>query len=623
VSPIELSFGELRQFGYALFGSPASTFAPVDEVPVGPDYVMGPGDDMVVNVWGAMDAAIVRTVDRNGRIFLPKVGPVRVWGLTFAQADRMIREELGRYFRGFYTTVTLGRLRTIRVHVVGEVCQPGSYTVSSLSTLTNALYAGGGPTKLGSLREIRLLRNNQLVGTLDLYDFLLKGSRAKDYRLESGDTIFIPTIGATVGIEGEVKRPAIYELREPLRVSELILMAGGVTPRSYLRRVQVVRQQPNAERTAIDLDVTGVFMGGDRSGDLDLVNGDLVRIFPTDYRVYNVVHFAGAVKYPGDYELRPGTRISHLLTRESVLPEAQVERVEIVRRRPDLSTEIFTLDLKQAWTGNETHDVVLRPLDEVTVRTELRSVGIVALEGEVKRPGQYSIARGERLSSVIRRAGGLSERAYLRGAVFTRLSLKAIEQEQLNTFVKVQEQKLLQAASTPIIGGELDQSGTQGQSQMGIMQARRELLRALATRVAVGRMVVRLDQPDKLENTPDDVILEDGDSLKVPEPPSSVLVIGSVRTSTSVQHKEGMGVDYYINRVGGLTKEADKKEVHLVKADGSAASGFSKIRTVEPGDTIIVPPKEEEKIRVLPTVRDVLTIFGQTLISIAALAVLF
>src|SRR5207244_1577125 len=149
----------LRQYGYSMFAANVSTFAPVDDIPVGPDYVLGPGDDLTINVWGAVDSTLVRTVDRNGRILLPKVGDLRIWGLTFSQADRLIRDELARFFRGFQTSVTMGRLRTVSVHVVGEVCQPGVYTLSSLATVTNALFSAGGPTKLGSLREVRLLRS--------------------------------------------------------------------------------------------------------------------------------------------------------------------------------------------------------------------------------------------------------------------------------------------------------------------------------------------------------------------------------------------------------------------------------------------------------------------------------
>ena len=178
---------------------------------------------------------------------------------------------------------------------------------------------------------------------------------------------------------------------------------------------------------------------------------------------------------------------------------------------------------------------------------------------------------------------------------------------------------MLASASTVIVGAEKEEVAAQQQA----LQARREALRLLASKVVVGRMVVHLDQPDRLKGTENDVTLVDGDTLNVPEPPDSVLVIGAVRSSTSVQHKEGAGVDYYINRVGGYSKEADKKEAHIVKADGSAIASFTNIRTVEAGDTVIVPPKEEEKIRTLPTIRDIVQIIGSALLGMAALAILF
>ena len=178
---------------------------------------------------------------------------------------------------------------------------------------------------------------------------------------------------------------------------------------------------------------------------------------------------------------------------------------------------------------------------------------------------------------------------------------------------------MLAAASTVIVGAEKEDVAAQQQA----LQARREALRLLASKVVLGRMVVHVDQPDRLKGTADDVILMDGDTLSVPEPPDSVLVIGAVRSSTSVKHKEGAGVDYYINRVGGYSKEADKGEAHIVKADGSAIASFTNIRTVDPGDTVIVPPKDEEKIRTLPTVRDIVQTIGAALLGVAALAVLF
>jgi len=609
----------LRQYGYAMFASNVSTFAPVDDIPVGPDYVLGPGDDLTINVWGAVDSTLIRTVDRNGRIVLPKVGDLRIWGLTFSQADRLIRDELSRFFRGFQTSVTMGRLRTVSVHVVGEVCQPGVYTLSSLATVTNALYSAGGPTKLGSLREVRLLRSNIQVARIDLYDFLQRGDRTRDYRLESGDTIFVPTVGDVVAVSGEVKRPAIYEILVGTRLADVVAMSGGVTPTSYLKRVQIVRALPNAERVTLDVDLTSHYLKGDEPSNPPINAGDLVLIHRSDPRVYNVVKLEGAVRYPGTYELKPMMRIGQILPADQLLPEAYVERVEVARRRPDLSMEVLSVNLKKAWSGDPGQDLLLKPLDEITVRTELKAARTVQLSGQIARPGVYTISEGERLSSVLERAGGFSDRAFLKGAAFTRVALRKTEQEQLDAFLKGQEQRMLASASTVVVGLEKEETAAQQQA----LQARREMLKLLASKVALGRMVVHIDAPDKLKGTDNDVVMIDGDTLNVPEPPQSVLVLGAVRNSTSVQHKEGAGIDYYINRVGGFSKEADKKEAHIVKADGSAISSFTNVRTVEPGDTVIVPPKEEEKIRTLPTIRDIVTTIGAALLGVAALAVLF
>jgi len=609
----------LRQYGYSMFAANVSTFAPVDDIPVGPDYVLGPGDDLSINVWGAVDSTLIRTVDRNGRIVLPKVGDLRIWGLTFSQADRLIRDELGRYFRGFQTSVTMGRLRTVSVHVVGEVCQPGVYTLSSLSTVTNALYSAGGPTKLGSLREVRLLRSNVQVARIDLYDFLQRGDRTRDYRLESGDTIFVPTVGDVVAVAGEVKRPAIYEITSGTRLADVVGLAGGVTPTSYLKRVQLVRALPDAERITLDVDLASHYLRGEEQGNPPINAGDLVLIHRSDPRVYNIVKVEGAVRYPGAYELKPMMRIGQLLPADKLLPEAYAERVEVARRRPDLSMEIVSVDLKKAWSGDPGQDLLLKPLDEVTVRTELKTARTVTVTGEVARPGVYTIAEGERLSSVLERAGGFTDRAFLKGAAFTRAALRKTEQEQLDAFLKTLEQRLLASSSTIVVGAEKEEVAASQQA----LQARKEMLKLLASKVVVGRMVVQLDKPDKLKGTENDVTLIDGDTLNIPEPSRSVLVLGSVRNSTSVQYKEGAGVDYYINRVGGFSKEADKKETHIVKADGSAISSFTNVRTIEPGDTLIVPPKEEEKIRTLPTIRDIVQIIGSALLGMAALAILF
>jgi protein involved in polysaccharide export with SLBB domain len=399
-------------------------------------------------------------------------------------------------------------------------------------------------------------------------------------------------------------------------------MAGGVTPGSYLKRVQIVRAQPSAERMTVDVDMSRYYLRRDEDANPPVQGGDLVLVHRSDSRIYNTVRVDGAVKYPGLYELKPTMRISELLPAEKLLPEAHTERAEIARRRPDLTVEIVSVNLKKAWAGDAEADLQLRPLDEVTVRTEFRPARLVSLTGQVVRPGDYPISEGEPISSVIERAGGFTDKAFLTGAVFTRAALRQSEFEQLQNFVQLQEKAIMATAATTIVGAEKEEV----LSQQAALQARREMLTTIAARVTVGRMVVRLDDPAKLRGTAEDIVLVDGDRLHIPEPPSSVLVIGAVRTSTSVVHRPGSDIMYYINRVGGFSREADKNETHIVKADGSALSGFANIRTVDPGDTIIVPRSEESKIRWLPTIRDGFSVMGSALtgvLSLAALAVLF
>jgi len=613
---------ELRQYGYSLFASPVSTFAPVEDVPVGPDYVLGPGDDLAINIWGAMEGAIVRTVDRNGQIILPSAGPVRIWGLTFSQADQIIREQLSRYYRGFQTSVTMGRLRTMRVYVVGEVCQPGSFTLSSLSTVTNALFAAGGPLKLGSLRKIELKRDHHTVGSLDLYDFLLRGDKTRDFRLQPGDTIFIPPIGPVAAITGEVKRPAVYELQGQLRITDLIEMAAGLTPQSYLKRVQVIRSKPNAEREVIDLDLTEIGTNGDSPRNIELKNGDLVKIYPTDPRIYNTVSLSGAVKHPGEYEVKEDMRLAQILRPETILPEAYVDRVEIARLKQDLTTEVIQINLKQAWSGDESQNIKLRPLDRVTVRTEYRSPWKVRLAGEVRRPGFYTIQQGDRLSSVLKRAGGFTDKAYFKGAVFTRATVQELERKQLEDFIKDHEQRLLAEASqlTATVTGLSKDEAT---VQQAVLVQRREQLRLVASKVTLGRVVIQLDEVEKFEGSPSDIILEDGDTLTIPQKPQTVLVMGGVRNPTGILHKEDMDIQYYLNRAGGLTREADEKGIYVLKADGSALTGFLRLRDIQPGDVVVVPPSTEAKVQWLPLLRDLATIAGQVALGLAGLAAIF
>jgi polysaccharide biosynthesis/export protein len=617
---------QLRQFGYDLFRSLPASFGPTSDAPVGPDYILGPGDTLQAYMWGMVDNVLTLPVNQRGEIFLPKVGTLPVRGMALGEARRLIQEQLSRQFSGFRLSLSLTELRSVQAYVVGEVARPGVYTISSLSTVTNTLFASGGPSKMGSLRNISLIRNNRTIGTLDLYDFLLKGDRSKDFRVESGDTIFIPAIGPVVAIAGNVKRPAIYELKGATRVHDVLQqMAGGVTPTGYLQRVQIERVKAHEERIVLDLNLSAVSRSGDARGNVLLEEGDIIKVFPIDTKVYNAVNLEGFVRRPGPYELKQGMRLSELLRPAEVLPEAYLERVEVIRTKPDFTREVLATNLRELWRGDYSRDIILEAQDQIVVGSETRTLGAITLQGEVKRPGLYPIVHGERLSSALRRAGGYTDQAYLRGALFIRERLRVQQQEELDRFIKAQEEALLNEAARTAAGSlELAGSGREEAAlQQQTVQQRRQLLDLLRSKVVLGRLVVRLDSPEALEGTANDIALEQGDILTVPKQPSSVLVIGSVRNPTAVVYDEGRDVEYYLNRAGGLNKEADKDELHIVKADGSATAGFLRLRKVEAGDIIVAPAKVEAKVRTLPAVKDLATILGQFALTAGVLGALF
>jgi polysaccharide biosynthesis/export protein len=634
-SPIEQIFAgdplqpklsrDLRQFGYDLFREPVSTFAPVTDAPVGPDYILGPGDVMQAYLWGMVDNVLTLQVNRQGEIFVPRVGTIPVWGMPLGEVRRVIHDQLSRQYSGFRMSLNMSALRSIQVFVVGEVAQPGVYTVSSLSTMVNALFAAGGPSKLGSLRTIRLIRSNRTIGTFDMYDFLLRGERARDFRLESGDTVFVPAIGPVVGVAGNVKRPAIYELSGTMRIGDLFQMAGGVAPTGYLHRVQIERVKPHTEKLILDLRLDDLKTGSRSVNNPPVEDGDLIKVFPIDTRIYNVVFVEGSVRRPGEYELKNGMRLGDLVAPAEVLPEAYIDRIEVIRTKPDYTRELLTSDLRKLWQGDQSQNLLLEPGDHITISTESRPLGVVTLQGEVKRPGTYPIIQGERLSSVLKRAGGYTQEAYLKGTLFIRERLRKQQQEEVDRFIKSQEEALL-AESARTAAGSLELAGSgreEAALQAQTVQQRRQLLELLKSKVVLGRLVVKLDAPDTMEGTANDIPLEQGDVLIVPKQPSAVLVIGSVRSPASVVYQEGRDVAYYLNQAGGLNKEADKDELHIVKADGSAMAGFLKLRKVEAGDIIVAPAKTEAKVRTLPTVKDVATILGQFALTVGVVAALF
>ncbi|MFQ5598550.1 MAG: SLBB domain-containing protein [Nitrospiria bacterium] len=910
---------DIEQFGYELFRGPPSTFAPVDIIPVGPDYLLGPGDELRINIWGKVNVDHVVIIDRDGKVVLPQFGTLHLAGLSFSEAKRFLRKEFSRFYNPSEVkmNVSMGQLRSIRLFVVGKALRPGSYTLSSFSSLINALFAAGGPSKVGSMRNIMVKRKGETIVHFDLYDLLLKGDKGSDIRLMSEDVIFIPTIGSLVGIAGNVKTPAIYETKGKMTLLKLVEMAGGVNATGYLQRLQVERIFENTAKTVLDVN----FETLSEASDIPLMDGDLVKIFSINNEITNsvvlkgnvvrpgtyewkaglrfldlvqsdrdllpetVLEFAliermvppdhhkeylsirldnlflegdrgeniplhpndkivifnrwdliekktvqidGAVNKPGDYEYRKNMKLSDLLNLagglkrpehpESYLREgmiirrvapdfheeklafdftaAVVERKEaadlplepmdrvrifdrwdlsqdrkvsiagavnqpgeyawarqmrisdllnlagglkrpehpdsylkegmIIRRvAPDFHEEKLSFDftaavverkeaadlplepmdrvrifdrwdlsqdrkvsiagavnqpgeyawarqmrisdllnlagglkyfafqesaeltriaptaegpvvkrvrinLRQAIEGNLDDNLVLQEDDHLSVQTvpEWERYRTVQIEGEVRFPGTYTSKKGERLSSLIARAGGYTDNAYLKGSVFTRESVRALQQRQIDDAIDRLEQQLLSKSAVTI---ESALSTEAAQQHQGSMEQRKALIAKMRSAKAKGRMAIRLDELARFQNSPSDIVLEEGDHLVIPERPQQVQVIGAVYNQTAFIFDREHTVSNYLNKAGGSTHLADEDTIYILKVDGTALSkqqtrGFWRrglmSKKLDPGDTIVVP-EEIDRIAWLREAKDITQILYQIAVTAGVLIVTF
>ncbi|MBU1598853.1 SLBB domain-containing protein [bacterium] len=801
---------KIEQFGYEFFRQSPSTFAPVEKVPVGPDYVIGPGDEIRVAIWGKIEMQWNVVVDRDGNISLPKIGVIGVTGLTFKELREFLHRELSKYYTGFEMNVSMAGLRTIKVYVVGNVKGPGSYTVSALSTLINALFESGGPNKIGTMRDIQLKRNGKVIVCFDMYDFLLKGDKTKDIRLMPEDVIFVPVVGPLVGVAGNIKKPAIYELKKETRLFELMKMAGGISVTGYLQRIQVERVFENQAKVILDLDLKKL----PEKENIPLRDGDIVKVFsiiqevtnpielkgnflrpgtyewkegirikdiiktpesllpdtllefalierllPPDYHkeylfinlekllfeedegeniplmpydtivIFNrwdfvgkeKIRITGAVNKPGEYEFRPNVKLSDLVKLAGGLkrpehPESYLSQGMIIRHMPpdfhketitfnfkeavieqkkeadfelkpfdevkifniwelaqekkvsitgavnnpgvfpltqnmhisDLfklaegtkyfafldeaeltrvaptsegpKTEKIKVNLKKAIEGDSQADILLKEDDYLFVRTvpEWELYRMVTIKGEVKFPGTYTIKKGEVISSLINRAGGYTDKAYLKGAAFSRERVRKLQQEQLNEMVERLEKELLGKAVTGVaaaLSPEEMQVEAQGTQQ------KRDFIATLKNTKAKGRIVIKLDEVKSLKKSPYDLELEEGDTLFVPANPQSIQIIGAVYNQTAFVYAKGRSCSQYINLAGGYTENADKKRVYLLKIDGTAQRKFDR-HDIEPGDTIVVTEKLE-RTAWMRDIKNITQILYQIAVTAGVLIVAF
>jgi protein involved in polysaccharide export with SLBB domain len=791
-SQVTNSKAVLERFGSSIFraGTGNSDNLPMD-MPVGPDYVVGPGDGLKIELWGGISERLQRVVDREGRVALPEIGTVLVAGRNLAEVQETVQSTLRTQFRDLQAEISLTRLRTMRIYVVGDVQRPGAYDISSLSTPLNALYAAGGPTLRGSMRTLRHYRGSELVQEVDLYDLLLRGVRSGLRRLESGDTVLVPPLSGEISLEGMVRRPAIYELRGEKNLAEVLQLAGGVLPSGTMRHIEVERVAAHDKRTMLKVDlpessdqhviaaalssfaiqdgdkvrispivpysyksvyldghvfrpgkypwhegmtvrdlissfsdllpepyrahaeiirlnppeyrpqIIGFRLGGALDGaeiaKLTLLPFDTVRVFgryefedapmitvsgevrkpgthqtsgethlrdavflaggltpdalldnthvfrrvdgsnvrvlsadlrkvlagdaienfllmPRDQVVVHrniakldpaVVYVRGQVAAPGKYPLGEGMTASELVKlaggfrRSAYTDKADLARFKVNTGSNSVQTETLQVAIAKAISGDSTADVTLRDGDVLSIRqiSGWEDIGAdITIHGQVAHPGTYGISPGEKLSSVIKRAGGLYSGAYPAGTVLKRVQVKEVAEKS--------KAELIRRLEAAMAEGPEYAPGIRAEEQLAIArtlkQQQEQVIAKLKNQEVDGRLVIRISGDlNKWENTVDDIELRDGDVLVIPKRPSFVLVSGQVYNSAALNYVPGKDAGWYLRKAGGATSLANKKDIFVVRADGSVvgrgSGGWWKgdvlSTTVQPGDTIVVPEK--------------------------------
>jgi protein involved in polysaccharide export with SLBB domain len=429
----------LKPFGYDLFDRTISTFAPVTNVPVPANYVVGPGDQLEIQIYGNKNYMLHLVVGRDGRVQFPDLGPISVSGQTFDSAKATLEARVARQMIGVHASVTMGDTRSIRVFVLGEASRPGSYTISGLGTITSALFAAGGVRPVGSLRNIQLKRQGALVRQLDLYDMLIRGDTTDDAKLLPGDVIFIPPIGSTVTVDGEVRRPAIYETKGETAIGDVVQLAGGLTPEADRQKAALTRIDVDQRRVVLQVDLTGLAIKGQPVRD-----GDSLRVPRLRPSLDAGVLVEGYVYSTGAFAYHDGLRLTDVIHSADELRPNADQHYLLIRRElpPDRRIVVVSADLDAALKApGSAADVVLRPRDHVMVfdlqssrdrviqpllddlklqSTSDRPPSVVRVEGRVKVPGEYPLEEGMTVRDLVRAGGSLGDAAYGGKAELTR-----------------------------------------------------------------------------------------------------------------------------------------------------------------------------------------------------------
>lgn len=691
-------------YGARFFTTFPATFRPLDNGPAPAATILGPGDELRVRIWGQINFSGNLLVSREGEIYLPKVGAIRVAGLPFSDVRDHLRAAISHVYRNFDLSVDLGEIHTIQIYVTGFARRPGDYTVSALSTLVDAVFECGGPDPSGSLRHVELKRAGKVIADFDLYDLLIRGDKTGDAQLHPGDVLYIPPVGPQVALLGSVGKTAIYELRGTESLGELLMAAGGRTAVASGNKISIDRIIDREQRQGFSVSPSPTGLA------TVLTDGDIVRIDPIISNYEDTVTLRGAVANPGHFRWHPGMRLSDLLPdRDALLkrdywwrrtqlglpapefvmqqhlpvlnsryqpntPYSQNEPYSpsapysgnelnspnaprtsnsatisaaaasqasaydpIPRRAPIQSAGGDSTDWNEAMIERFNHatmttslipfalgklvldrdtsqDLALQPGDVITIFSQSdievpvrEQTKYVTLEGEFVHPGVYSVLPGETLRALVKRIGGLTPQAYLYAAVFTRRSTLQLEQLRLNQFAAQLEYDLIRNVPA-------QSSGTDPAILRQQQAANREVIARLRSVRATGRLVLDLRRRANGTYELPNMQLEDGDRFIVPSEPATVQVVGAVFNPHAFRYERHGSEKAYLQMAGGPTRDADRRHIYILRADGSVALGGEGYGTIfshgagnihlQPGDSVIVP---EKQLRAPANVNQILT----------------
>lgn len=650
-----------KVFGRDIFNNKDLTFEPAMNIATPQNYRLGPGDAVFIDIYGASQKTIESTVTPEGMVVIEDYGPISISGLTVEQANAKLRQTLGARFSSSKVTLTVGQTRTILVNVMGEVKAPGTYTLSAFATVFHALYMAGGISDIGTLRNIKVFRNNRLISTVDIYDYILNGKLTGNVRLADNDVIVVGPYDCLVNITGKVKRPMFYEMKKNESIGTLMKYAGGFTGDAYKKSVRLIRKagtqysvytvnefdmnsfhlddedslsvdsvlprysnmveikgavfrpgmyqvggeissvrslienaegvtedaftaravmhrmKPDRTLEVLAIDVAGIMSG--RVADIPLRNEDVLYIpSKKELQEEQTLTIHGEVIYPGVYKYADNETIEDLILQAGGLNDAaSIMKVDVARRITDAAAttssdtiaRTYSFAIKDGFVIDGQPGFILKPYDEIYVRT---SPGYfkqqnVKVEGEVLYTGTYTLEKkSQRLSEIIKQAGGVTNTAYVKGARLER----TITQEERMKMEDVRKMLLTQS-------GEKDTLDTK--------------------KLDFGETYyVAIDLDKALENPGSsyDVILREGDRIIVPEYSSTVKISGDVMSPTTVAYREGKNVNYYIDQAGGWGNRAKKSRTFIVYMNGTRTRVGYGIKPM-PGCEIIVPSKMQKE----------------------------